>query len=302
MANNENAKIPNQLVSPTALGIAINAALNCKQSIDILPNSTLNELYDILKDESVGRKNGRDFELSYFGIGIGGSRTQGVNSSFLERRVPFQHKAVDFNAFYPIPFLIRELGDDIDEEERKKYRLRVVKKVGEKWYIMYYLKLIDFSEFDPTMKIGSRNPSDGNDTNRPYTPRREDLEPTPYELTSSNSVPITDTFVNGTGKMNFSLNSNDLEEVRNVCRILFNDVGLAALNEFYAAYGIETTHDGQVTEGATVPYKEVISASVAFHITEAHARDTSSNNNMPYYFWYGNSIPLLVTDTSIASS
>ena len=300
-AGRDAQKLPNQLVSPNGLGVIINAAVSTGRTVDIQENTTLNQLYDVLKDESIGRKNGKDFTLGYYGIGIGGSRSIGTDSNGLEGRRVYQHKAVDFNAFYPIPFIIRELGDDLDPVTRNKYRMRVVRKVGDTLYVMYYLKEIGFDEFDPTMKVGERDPDTGNETERPYIPREEDLQPKPYELINVNSVPITNQYVNGTGKMDLSLNSNDLEEVRNVCRILFNDSSKAAINEMYLAYGIETTHTGETTGGVTFPYKELISACVSFHITEAYARDANANSKMPWFFWYGNSLPLLVAPESLGA-
>lgn len=300
-AGRDNQKLPNQLVAPNGLGILVNSAVSTGRTFTIPENCTLNEHYDILAEESVGRKNGKDFTLGYYGIGIGGSRSTGNDSNGLEGRRVYQHKAVDFNAFYPIPFVIRELGDDLDPVTRDNYRMRVVKKIGDKMYVMYYLKLIGFDEFDPSMKVGERDPETGNEKERPYIPRAEDLQPKPYELTSTNNIPITNTYINSTGKMDLSLTGNDLEEVRNVCRILFNDAGKAAINEMYLAYGIETRFDGQITGGATVNYKELQSACVSYHITEAYARDANANSKMPWFFWYGNSLPLLVTPEGISN-
>ncbi|EBY9764001.1 hypothetical protein D5W64_12880 [Salmonella enterica subsp. enterica serovar Saintpaul] len=297
----DSQKLPNQLVQPNALGVIINDAVTTKTTVDIPKWTTLNELYEILADESVGRKDGKDFTLAYYGIGIGGSRSIGLDSNGLEGRRVYQHKATDFGAYYPIPFLIREIGDDVDPETRRKYRIRVVRKIGDKIYVMYYLKKINFLEFDATMKIGERDPVTGNEQERPYIPVKEDLTPTPYELVSTNDVPITNKYVNGTGKMDLTLDGNDLEEVRNVCRVLFNDSSKAAINEMYLVYGIESRNEGDIANGGTVDYEELQSACVSYFITEAYARDANSNSQLPYGFWYGNSLPLLIDESGTAS-
>lgn len=297
----DSQKLPNQLVQPNALGVIINDAVTTKTTVDIPKWTTLNELYEILADESVGRKDGKDFTLGYYGIGIGGSRSIGLDSNGLEGRRVYQHKATDFGAYYPIPFLIREIGDDVDPETRRKYRIRVVRKIGDKIYVMYYLKKINFLEFDATMKIGERDPVTGNEQERPYIPVKEDLTPTPYELVSTNDVPITNKYVNGTGKMDLTLDGNDLEEVRNVCRVLFNDSSKAAINEMYLVYGIESRNEGDIANGGTVDYEELQSACVSYFITEAYARDANSNSQLPYGFWYGNSLPLLIDESGVTS-
>lgn len=295
----DGQKLPNQLVSATGMGLIINAACTTNQTVNIPKFTTLNEKYEVLAEESLGRKNGKDFSLRYFGVGLGGSRSIGQDANGLEGRRVYQHKAVDFNAFFPIPMIARKLAEDLDPTVRDNYRMRVVRKIGDEFYVFYYLKLAGFTEFDPTMKVGERDPETGNEKERPYTPQKEDLEPTPYELTTTNNVPITNTYINGTGKIDLSLDGNDLEELRNVCRILFNDSSKAAINEVYMAYGIETVNDGQITGGATVRYKELLSAAAAFHITEAYARDANANSKMPWFFWYGNSLPLLIAPEAL---
>jgi hypothetical protein len=294
MADRDSQKLPNQLVAATGAGLIITAACTTGQTVDILKNTTLNEKRGILAEESLGRKNGRNFYLQYFGVGIKGSRSIGEDPSGLEGRRVYQHKAIDQAAFYSIPMIARKMGDDLDPIDRDKYRMRYTDVINGETWIFYDLKLAGFAEFDPTVKVGERDPLTGEDTERPYTPKEEDLSPKPYELVSTDSVPITNTYINGTGKMDLSLDANDLAELRNVCSVLFGDPGKAAINELYVAFGIETTNQGQTSATTTTDYKEVMSATVAYHITEAYARDANANSQMPWYFWLGNSIPLLV--------
>lgn len=294
MADRDSQKLPNQLVSATGAGLIITDALTTGQTVDILQYTTLNEKYDVLAEESLGRKNGRNFYLQYFGVGIGGSRSIGLDANGLEGRQVYQHTAVDFAPYYGIPMIGRTLDNDLDPLERDKYRLRYIRKIGDTNYVFYDLKLAGFAEFDPTMKVGERDPLTGNETERPYTPRKEDLSPTPTVLTTVNEIPITNTYINGTGKMDLSLDANDLAELRNVCSILFGDPGKAAINEIFVCYGIETTHQAQGAGSVTISYKEVLSATVAYQITEAYARDANANSKMPWFFWLGNSIPFLV--------
>ena len=293
------SKLPSQLISPTAFGTVVSAAVNCKQPFNIPANTTLNEKYDVLAVESVGVKHGKDFNLGYYGIGIGGSRSVGADTNGLEGRKVYQHKATDQAAFYPIPFLIRTIDNDIDPAVRENYRMRVVRKIGEITYVMYYLKKIGFQLFDPSVKIGTRDETTGNETEYLYEYKKEDLSPTPYELLTTNSIPLSNTYANGTGKLDLSLNNSDLNEIRNVCTILFNDVTKAAINEMYLVHGIETTFDGQIGSGGTVNYKELLSAVTSFTITEAWARDANANSTMPWYFHIGNSLPMLVAQDAL---
>ncbi|QMV29169.1 hypothetical protein AP1_0472 [Aeromonas phage AP1] len=93
--------------------VEINYLINCNRSVDIPKYTTLNEHFNVLADESIGKKNGKDFQLAYFGIGIGGSRSIGEDSFGLEDRKVNQHKATDFNAFHGIPLIARELHPEV---------------------------------------------------------------------------------------------------------------------------------------------------------------------------------------------
>lgn len=295
-ADNNRLKsiLPNQLVSPTAIGVTVSAAVNCRQPVDIPQYTTLNEHFDVLASESIGKKEGKDFFLGYYGIGIGGSRSIGNDSWGLEDRKVNQHKAVDFNAFHGIPFIARELNNDLDPVEAEKYRMRVVRPIGDKIWVLWFLKKIEFADFNPSMKVGTRDPITGNENSYPYTPKKEDLQPKPFELTMQDSIPLSDTYVHGTGKMDLSLSVNDLTEIRNACRVLYGNANKAAINEWYVCHGVETTNEGEIGEAGTKVYKELQSCVVSFNITEAWARDANANTKMPSYFWYGNSLPMLV--------
>ena len=296
-----NHKLPSQTHTPTGMGIVINAAKSTGQNVSIPEYTTLNELYDVLAAESVGIKDGDRFYLRYYGIGIRGSRCIGEGGDGIERRRAYEHQPTDQNAFKPIPFVCREITNDLSTEERDKYRLRVVRKIGDKTYVFYYLKKIDFSIFSPSVKLGTKNPVNGNESQIPYVYKEGDLNPEPYELISTGSVLISNQYINGTGTMDLSLSSSDLDEIKNVCRIMFNDASVAATSELYLAYGIETTHTGPIGLGGTISYKELLSATVSYLITESYARDTNTNNKMPIRFEYGNSVPCLVQGVQTGS-
>lgn len=292
-AGRESQRLPNQIVSPTPLGNIINAAVNTKRPVTIPANTTLNELHGVLAAESIGKKNGADFTLGYFAVGIGGSRSVGVDGNVIERRKVHQHKASDNNLFAMIPMVICDINNDLDPEERKKYRIRTVKTDGNITRVYYWLKKINFDSFDPVMEKRERNPQTGQTDSIPHVPVEADLKPQPYELNNTNSIPMTNQYITSLGKMDLSLDANDLNNLRNVCQILYGDASLAAINEYGIFYGIETMHAGQSAEGGTVNYNELLSACIAFTITESHARDTNTNSRLPRTFNYGASQPLL---------
>ena len=292
--DSESSKLPSQGHTPTSLGILISGAKNTEQPVEILKYQTLNEKYGIKAADAIGIKQGKDFKLGWYGIGLNGSKCIGTNEFGIEVRRINEHRATDNAAFFGIPFLIRELSKDIDEEKRKKYRMRVVRKIGTVTYVMYYLKEIKFDYYKPSVKLGYRDPTTGNNREDAYTPQEGDLSPVPYELVSTDSVPATDWYSTATGTMNLTLEAEDLDELRNVCRIMFNDASVAALSEYYLAHGINTVlNDGVGPNGTAVRYNELVPACVSYLITENYGRDANTTNRMKIFFEYGNSISYL---------
>lgn len=289
----ESSKLPSQGHTPTALGILISGAKNCDQPFELLPNTTLNEKYGVMADSATGKKNGGDFKLGWYGIGIKGSKCIGENAEGIEVRRILDHTATDFAAFKPIPFVIRELADDLDEEERKNYRMRVIRKIGDITYVMYFLKAIKFDLYDPSIKTGYRDPVTGNNDEDVYTPKESDLSPTPYELLSTDSVPISNQYSTATGTLNLTLEASDLDEIRNVCTIMYGTSSVAAISELYLVHGIDTLNDGEISQGGSVKYQELCPACVSYQITELYGRDANANNRLKIFFEYGNSVSYL---------
>lgn len=294
VTDKDNAKLPTQGHTPTGMGILISGAKNTDQDVVIPKWTTLNEKYGIMADEAIGTKSGSEFSLKWFGIGIKGSKCIGETPEGIERRRILDHTATDFSAFLPIPFVIREISNDLSEQERENYRMRVLKKIGDKTYALYYLRAIKFDVYDPKMKLGYKDPETGNNKEDPYTPKEEDIKPTPYTINSNDSIPVTNRYLTATGTLNLTLEANELDELRNVCRILFGDASVAAVSEVYLVHGIDTYNtNAQIGSGGTAKIKELCPACVSYQITEMYARDANSNNRLKLYFEYGNSVSYL---------
>lgn len=288
----ESSKLPSQGHTPTALGILISGAKNCEQDFILLENTTLNEKYGVMADQATGKFNGSQFKLGWFGVGIKGSKCVGENADGIEVRRILDHTATDFAPFKPIPLCMRELENDLTEEERKNYRIRCLEKIGDKTYVKYMAKPIGFDLYTPSIKLGYRDPVTGNSDEDEYTPKKTDLTPTPYELLSTDSVPISDKYVTATGTLNLTLEAKDLDEIRNACIILYGTASVAAISEICLIHGVETKNTGEI-KGGTVKYDEICPACVSYQITELYGRDANTNNRLKLYFEYGNSISYL---------
>ncbi len=292
----DNSRIPAQIITATGMGICINIACATGRPVTIPQFTTLNEVYGILVDESLGQQDGKSFNLRYYGVGVRGSQCAGTTSQGITRMVVNQHMPIDGNAFTPIPLVARQMDNDLTDEERKKYRTRTIKNIDGVDHILYWTKLMGFEEFNPVLKLAEKDEVTGNESVEDYIPKQEDLNPEPIDLSNIGSVPVSNQYINATGKVDLSFVSDEMEELKNACRILYGDAGIAALSEFYIAFGRETMTEGKIGKGGTgfVRYNELLSTVIAYHITETHARDTNANNALNLFFDLGSSVPMII--------
>lgn len=289
------SEVPTQSVTNTAYGNLIAKCCVTNQKLNLPQYTTLNERYGIMAEESIGVKNGRDFELKYFGIGIRGSDCDGTTSIGTTRLKVNQHQPIDMNLFVPIPFIARPIDSDLSNINRLKYRGRVI----EVWadgitYAVYYLKLVNFDNYDPSVNKITRDDA-GNEDAKPYVPVKDDLfNPQPVDFTSVGAVPISNTYLNSSAILDCSLSQQDLNEIALACKGKFGDTSYASINEVMIAYGIDTQFDGQIAGGATIRYTEVLSAVAAHYVTERDGRNAITNTKVQLAYDHGASEPMLL--------
>ena len=104
---------------------------------NVKANTTLNEKFGI--GTEIGLSKGQYPTLQYLVIGNG-------DSSLIDNATGYSfntHSAVDAALFNHIPFVIREKYDDIDVEQRLRYRLRKLQVINNVEYYCYYAKKIE---------------------------------------------------------------------------------------------------------------------------------------------------------------
>ena len=304
-SSSNKTKQPTQVVTMTGLGAILTPAMLCKQPITVVKNTTLNEVHSIMGPDSLGPKNGADFVLGYYGLGIKGFTPGAPDANGITIPSVNQHAPNDFNCYFGIPHLVRERANDLPENLRDNYRMRVPFEKDGVQYVGYWLKKMKFDEFNPIMRLVTRDEQTGATDPVTYIPQPEDLHPVPVPVNNDGQVPVTNQFLKGDAKVNMSMNDQDLDELKNACMIMFGNSGYAAPSEYYLVAGIETTNQGPIGSGAgSVNYKELKSAMITHHITEAFARDANSNGTIPLYFNIGSSTPMLMYGprTAAASS
>lgn len=256
----------------------------------VLPNSTLNQKFNLFKDE-LPMVNEYP-HVAYVGIGNKGASYEVTTSNYvLTSPVP---KLPRFSAlFNQIPFVVRPLNDDLPAEERIKYRLRVPVTIDGVDHVAYYLRALDLSNVIPTVEL--RNVTDGTVTTSAFTPTASDLAPSHPNLSTVNINDVSGDYLISTAKVDLVLGLSDIANIREACTLLYGDPRYAVINEVALCSGIDRVLQG--TFGSvTSSYLESVATQINSFIYQYHPL-TETTTEVSIKFDIGSSESLLlVTD------
>ena len=201
----------------------------------ILPNTSLNQKFDILPDEDVGDEYPL---LKYFAIGVGGADI--VNDSMLNHS---NHKPIDAALFEHIPFVMQPIGDDLLPDEKVNYRFRIVETFGGVEYACYYLRVIDNMEMkDGLYEINTSN----NISSLGYfdTNRSDLLNPIP-RIAGNYIAPAENTYIARVIKVLFELSVKEKEwlaeaiQIRHGGNRTLSEIGLCSGTDVVSPTSLE---------------------------------------------------------------
>ena len=236
----------------------------------ILPNSTLNQKWNLADSETPAVNQYPT--LGYIGIGNRGASYEITTDNFA-LSVPTPHLARHASAYNFIPFVIREITDDLSATERARYRLRVPRVINGVNYVVYYLRVLDLTTVSPSVEL--RTVNNGTISTTGFSPELSDLSPTAPVLSNTNVNNPNGSYLISTAKVNFTLSQEDINEIMNACDIIYGDPRYAVINEIMVCHGVDKVIQGNF--GATTgAYTELIGAQVAAFLQETHALTSSS--------------------------
>lgn len=253
----------------------------------VLPNSTLNQKFDLFADQVPGVNEYP--HLGYIGIGNKGTTYEVISGGFLFT-TPIPHLARHASLYNHIPFIVRSVNDDITSTERLKYRLRVPITIGGQQYVAYYLRVMSLDNVVPGVEL--RNVTDDVITNIPFAPELSDLAPTHPVLSNVNLNTPNGDYVVSTAKVVFTLNELDIQNIMEACSLIYGDPRYAVINEISLVSGIDKLQTG-VFGGTTINYTEVITAQTVAFLSQNHIL-TDSTTEVQIGLNVGSVEPLLV--------
>ena len=223
-----------------------------------LPNTTLNEKFDILEYEQQNcvnnLKSDRPLYPTIKGIVIGNGGLSLVDSDIFDLKLG-KHSPIDGALFNHLPFVLREEDNDLPDADKLNYRLRKELYIDGKKYVAYYLRIIkeselfykpdilyvDNSKAIPSVKVLS-------------TDRTDILNPSPVKdnrmSTYNNTVEVYNIL-----RYNFQISERDMLELENVFNVL--NIKNRLITELGFVTGIDVPLNN---------YKELVYSQIGFFI------------------------------------
>jgi len=251
-----------RIITRTINGSRILAGLQQGKPYTHVVNTTLNEALGIFP--GIMPTEGDTPHVRYYAIGINGhvNRTGTDGGHYTQ---PRQHSPDDFGLYQQIPFLLRSPSEDLTPAQRLEYGLRKIITINGENFIAYYLKRIPISA-DP-VKMFHNTVVDGVTTSVPFVPTNANLHPVPTDPAAVNVISTNGTYLTTSAMVDLLFDAVDVEELKNVARIMFGDEVRALISEIALVAGcdrsLSVTDPGQ----PAFTMNEVVMAQIVTHIT-----------------------------------
>lgn len=276
-----------KIITRTIYGSSLQTSLLMGLDFEIVPKSTLNEKFNIEAETPL--PDGIIPNIKYFCIGNGGHRIK-VGADSIPYTTPINHRGSDAALYNHLPFVLREVGDDLDLASRAKYGLRREESHNGVTYIAYYLKRLDVTGVQNTM-VHTRV-IDGVVTTTPFVPGNDNLNPTPPEMPNEGVISTNGDYLSSSAIITVNFSEDDVEELKNVCRVIYDNENRAAISEIGLCSGYDKTVVANSPNGQ-FNYKEAIGVQVATFITTDYFPVGMTNRGFDLYIEAGATEPLL---------
>jgi hypothetical protein len=215
--------------------------------------------------------------LKYTVLGKGGHANSTGTDGFAIPHI-HSHEPTTASLFYLMPWVARELTNDLPPEKRERYALRKVEIKDGRNYAMYYARRDDYETTPVDMnRITTVN---GSDVSVPFVPDSANLNPTPPVIPPAGSIPALSSgdVVEVSSITPIVLTPFDIAELVNVARVLHNDERYAVISEIGICTGIDVMTTVPGAGNAPMSFKEAAYVQIMQHITQHQVISPSDDN------------------------
>lgn len=202
-------------------------------------------------------------DLGYFCIGNKGHQSQ-IGADGIGLNIVAQHRATDAALFNQIPFVLREVGNDITNAERANYALRREETHNGQSYVAYYLRRINKTTVVAEMQY--RSNTNGTTVVTPFVPTVDNLNPTPVQIPEAGASTLTGDYVTVTAEVDISLSEWEVAELLAVADIIYGDSSYAIISEIGLCSGVNKVITVTPSVGAPFNFNEAVGVQIVTHV------------------------------------
>lgn len=228
----------------------------------ILENTTLNEALDILRTDRPGPNERPTVSLFVWG-NLGQHWVPHENGGF--ENYPVLHRSTDANLYGLMPFVLRELNDDLPPTMRNSYALRKQVSYNGRNYIGYYARRFSKENVVPVASYVTV-PENGTPVTTAFEPTRANLNPVKPVYLNNGVWATSGDYVTVKAHIELNLNAAELQEMRNVVRIIYGSESFASMTEIGVCTCVDRVIRATGSGGATFNFNEAVAAQIASHM------------------------------------
>ena len=281
-------------ITRTVYGSYLNNAIITGLPFKVIPNTTLNEKLGINRDISLALPHNTYPQLRYFCIGNGGHQVQLSNN--IPKIVPVQHHSTDAAPFRMIPFILREMDNDIPPGTRQQYALRRIEDINGTSFISYYLRRLDTSKAKVEMNLITVD-KDGTKTTKPFIPNASNLNPVPQVISNTGTNVLEAKYVEVANEIEMIFTPEDAAELRKAANIMYNDEELSIISEIGLVSGVDKMVNVNMPGQGNIAVNEVIAAQMT-NIFNTFRSCVVDNLGFKIIIKIGSNLPLWLTRPS----
>ena len=248
-------------VTRTVYGAAVQTSLLLGLPFSYPEFSTLNQHLNIQKDTTPSQLDRPNLGCYVWG-NRGHSMIAGLDGIPLNEVV--QHRATDAGLFGQLPFVLREVNQDLTALERAKYVLRRQEERNGRIYYAYYGRRLNKTNLSVGMYYTQVQNGVGTVTN--FVPKQSNLTPKPQQLSNSATNVLNADYVAARARLNLKLDETDVAEMLNVAKVIYDDERYAVVSEIGLCTNVDKNIDAPSFGGGTFVFAEAIGVQIATHV------------------------------------
>jgi len=239
---------------------------------ELIPNTTLNERFDV--QSGIEPPVTQMPSMRYLAIGNLGHKTIKADDGS-DETVPVPHRASDAGLYGQIPFVLREVTNDLPAHIRDRYALRVQETHDGVNYYAYYLRRIPMQ--DVVAQLQRVEVVDGIATTTPFTPTTDNLNPDRPNISNTGVVLGSSSSESASAILTVQLGPDDIAEILHAHKVRTGSSRSPVISEIALCSGVDKEVTGNSGGSATFTYNEVLACQVNVHISTYHALGYASN-------------------------